>query len=126
MHDRQLRLAQRHPVQVSPIPSFDTTITRGGVAMTLVGETRIVNTGGITLVSGKYTASGPTTGAFAVTVPELAGFPDQMAGQLGFVGTNSWADFLKLSSGVLSTIGAITDQAGNDGMILSFSATLMP
>jgi len=57
MLDRQLRLSQRAPAQVSALP-LDYVLSRGGIPVDCTGELSAVYTGGLTLVRGIFTLIG--------------------------------------------------------------------
>lgn len=126
MEDRQLRLGQRLPVQVAPLPvSF--TLRHGGVDLGYQdGELVVHHAGGITFFKGIfYEVDGPSLGGYEITVDAFADYQDQSAGTIGFVGVNTWMDILYLKEGSLWNFGLETELTANTGMTLSFEGMLI-
>lgn len=122
MEDRQLRIGQRPPVQVSSVP-VDFTVSRGGVPVTTEGFVLVVNTGGLSFVKAYLElVSPPTTGTFTVAVPYLATTPTQVFGSFAWSGSANSYTAAKITAGAITPTGTVPALA--DGDVLTIQGVL--
>lgn len=116
MQDRQLRLGQRAPVQVAPLPVLY-TLTRGGSGVTFSSEkVTVVATGGLVFFKAYLVLDTvPTTGDFALTLTGMPSFSPQVMGTMGLkaaAGNASVGAFI--NAGVITNIATLPDTATGD------------
>jgi hypothetical protein len=122
MDDRQLRIGQRAPVQVSSVP-VDFTVTKGGVAVETEGFVLVVNSGGLSFVKGYLELiDPPATGAWEVTVPYLESTPAQVFGTIGWSGSANTNAPAKIAAGVITSTA--TAPASVPGDVLTIQGVL--
>lgn len=115
MDDRQLRIGQRPPAQVSSVP-VDFTVTRGGAAVETEGFVLVVNTGGLQFVKAYLTLTNATTatGTLQVTVPYLESVPTQVFGTMGILGSINGDVPVKITAGVIAPVNTLSSLAAGD------------
>lgn len=114
--DRQLRLKQRGTTTTAiSTPTWD--LTRGGVEVSTVGQVSLVYLGGLVLVAIKLVlASPPSTGAWALAVPELVTQDTQLFGQWMISGTATGSVPAKITAGVITPVGT-APEPGSGGTL---------